>query len=354
MKQEKDASGKNGEQENLQEPCAPVEVPEPGFSAKSLAVALVLLCIAGAGIYFLLKWNSDSTSMSTTYNLKEFEKTRPEIILFDELKPIPAGFKRASCTAIGPDGLIYAGGDTQVSVFDMEGRKLWQIDLQIRPTCIAVADNKDIFVGSSSQVSVFNKEGADTRTWKFEKGSIITGISLAGKKVFIADAGKKMVHVKDLDSPEKEEHKIGVASKETGDDGIVVYSPFLDVTASDNDLVFVTDPGRHRVKLYSYSGGLVSTWKSNPTPAIEGFSGCCNPTYIALRPDGSIVTSEKAIPRIKLYSSTGEFIGVVAPPESFSDSQSPCDVAVDRNGGVYVMDSAKGNIRIFVEKQKVK
>jgi len=117
--------------------------------------------------------------------------------------------------------------------------------------------------------------------------------------------------------------------------------------------VVVNDPGRHRIKIYTYSGGLVSVWKSNPTTAIGGFSGCCNPSHIALCPDGNIVTSEKAIPRIKLYSPAGDFIGVVAPPESFVSGQSPCDVAAGGNGRIYAMDPATGNIRVFVEKKKV-
>ena len=53
-----------------------------------------------------------------------------------------------------------------------------------------------------------------------------------------------------------------------------------------------------------------------------------------------------------MYSPSGDFIGVVAGPESFKAGQLPCDIAVDRKGGVYAIDPATGNIRIFVEKSK--
>lgn len=317
---------------------------------KNYAIAVLLLCLAGTGIYFALKGKPDSSSAAKTYNLDEYRKTNQDIILFNELTPIPTGFKIPTCIAIGSDNRIYAGGDTQVRVFDADGKELRQINLKAQPTCIAVADNNQIFVGFPTQVSVFNPDGIEINSWNFDKGSIIRGIALTGKNVFIADAGKKLVHVKDLSNPEKEGFKIGVANKETGDDGIVIYSPYLAVAAGDNDLLAVVDPGRHRIKFYSQSGELISAWKSNPSTNIEGFSGCCNPAHIALCPDWRIVTSEKAIPRIKLYSPSGDFIAVVAGSESFKAEQAPCDIAVDKQGIVYAMDPGTGNIRIFREK----
>ncbi len=317
---------------------------------KNYAIAVLLLCLAGTGIYFALKGKPDVSSADKVYNLDEFRKTSQDIILYNELPPIPTGFKTPTCIAIGPDNRIYAGGDSQVRVFDTDGKELRQINLQARPMCIAVSEDKNVFVGFSTQVSVFNSDGIEIKSWNFDRGSIIRGIALTGKNVFIADAGKKLVHVKDLASPEKEGFKIGGANKETGDDGIVIYSPYLGVAAGENDLLAVIDPGRHRLKFYSQSGELISVWKSNPSAGIEGFSGCCNPVHIALCPDWRIVTSEKSIPRIKLYSPSGDFIGVVAGPESFKAGQPPCDIAVDNKGIIYAIDPGTGNIRIFKEK----
>lgn len=322
-----------------------------GFNMKNYAIAVLLLCLAGTGIYFALKGKPDTSSTAKVYNLDEYRKTDNDMILYSELHPIPTGFKTPTCIAIGSDNRIYAGGDSQIRIFDVDGRELRQINLQARPTCIAVDGNGNIFAGFPAQVSVFNSDGAEIRSWTFDKGSIIRGIALTGKNVFIADAGKKLVHVKDLVHPEKEGFKIGVANKETGDDGIIIYSPYLDVAAGENDLVAVIDPGRHRIKFYSQSGELISAWKSNPSAGVKGFSGCCNPSNIALCPDWRIVTSEKGIPRIKLYSPSGDFIGVVAGPESFKAEQPPCDIAVDGKGIIYAIDPGTGSIRIFKEKE---
>jgi hypothetical protein len=319
---------------------------------KNIAVGLLLICLVGIGVYFGLKGNSDGPSATEIYNLDEFQKTDKDIILYNELPSLPTGLKNPTCMAIGSDNKIYAGGDSQVRIFDTDGKEVRRFNLPSQPTCIAIAENNDVYVGFPMRVSVFNSDGVEIKSWEFAKGSIITSIALAGQSAFIADAGKRIVHVKDLSGLEKGERNIGAIDKKTGDDGIVIYSPYFDVAVCGNDLLAVVDPGRHRIKLYSQSGELISAWKSNPTIKIDGFSGCCNPAHIAIRPDGNIVTSEKGIPRIKVYSPVGDFIGVVAAPELFKAGQHPCDVTVDKKGRIYAIDPATGNIRIFMEKAK--
>jgi len=65
--------------------------------------------------------------------------------------------------------------------------------------------------------------------------------------------------------------------------------------------------------------------------------------------DGSFVTSEKGLVRIKIYKSSGEFLGVVAPPTKFDDKiegQAP-DVAVDNKGNIYALDFDRKVLRVF-------
>jgi sugar lactone lactonase YvrE len=341
---------KNGKCEPLNDSSEIKSASVSGFSLKSMAVGVILFCLAGVGIYFALKGNSSGASAVETYNLDEYRKTDKALILYSELQSNPSGLKEPTCIALGPDNSIYAGGDRKIRVFDMDGKEMRQFNLQAQPFAMAVAENNDIFVSFGARVSVLNPNGTETKSWEFELGSIITSIAVSGQLVFMADAGKRVVHVKDLSGPEKEERKIGAIDKKSGDDGIVVYSAYFDVAVGDNDLITVVDPGRHRIKLYSQAGELISAWKSNPATGIGGFSGCCNPSHIALCPDGRIATSEKGIPRIKLYSPAGDFIGVVAGPESFKAGQLPCDIAVDKKGRVCALDPATGRIRIFVEK----
>ena len=63
------------------------------------------------------------------------------------------------------------------------------------------------------------------------------------------------------------------------------------------------NPGRHKIEAYTFDGELETSW-GTPATTIGGFSGCCNPTHIAMLPDGSFVTSEKGLARVKVYDST--------------------------------------------------
>jgi len=94
---------------------------------------------------------------------------------------------------------------------------------------------------------------------------------------------------------------------------------------------------------------------------IEGFTGCCNPVALAVLPDGGFVTCEKAVVRVKAFGPDGRFKGVVAGPvqltgsvgEAFQNADQgrarPFDVAADGQGRVYVLDTIRGAVRIFVK-----
>ena len=83
---------------------------------------------------------------------------------------------------------------------------------------------------------------------------------------------------------------------------------------------------------------------------LEGFSGCCNPSNIAMLSDGSFVTSEKGIERVKIHTPSGEFKTVVASPDMFEEGTRGIDLAVDSKDRIYVLDPVKKLIRIFEKK----
>ena len=85
--------------------------------------------------------------------------------------------------------------------------------------------------------------------------------------------------------------------------------------------------------------------------SMEGFCGCCNPSNFAMLSDGSFVTSEKGIERIKVYGPGGIFRNVVAGPDSFIEGTRGIDLAVDAQDRILALDPEKKQIRIFTLKK---
>ena len=83
---------------------------------------------------------------------------------------------------------------------------------------------------------------------------------------------------------------------------------------------------------------------------IEGFCGCCNPSHITILDDGKFVTSEKGIPRVKVYNRLGTLESVVSGPGQFLEGTEGLDLARDSNGTIYVLDPMKKAVRIFEKK----
>ena len=124
----------------------------------------------------------------------------------------------------------------------------------------------------------------------------------------------------------------------------------------------MNNTGRHRVEAYTRDGDLEFSW-GKASAAIEGFCGCCNPTGLALLPDGRCVTCEKGLPRVKVYSPQGVFESVVAGPESFPENANATfvngaedcrlgglDAAVDSQQQIYVLDLVTGEMHVMKHK----
>jgi 6-phosphogluconolactonase (cycloisomerase 2 family) len=110
--------------------------------------------------------------------------------------------------------------------------------------------------------------------------------------------------------------------------------------------LWVVNPGMHALENYTDEGELRGYWQ-HASMDIEGFTGCCNPAHVAVLEDGSFVTSEKGMVRVKVYNASGSLQSVVAPPSKFKDNGKAPDVAVDSKDHIYALDYDKNRIRIF-------
>jgi hypothetical protein len=72
---------------------------------------------------------------------------------------------------------------------------------------------------------------------------------------------------------------------------------------------------------------------------------------MAIRKDGSFVTSEKGLVRVKIYAPSGELVGVVAPAKDFEKGIHGLDLAVDSKDRILVLDPGTSTVRVYALKR---
>ena len=178
----------------------------------------------------------------------------------------------------------------------------------------------------------------------------------------VADAGQRTIHR--YDPAGKLLGHIDGHDPAVGDQlGFVLPSPHFDVAVSSDGMVCVVNPGKRRIERYTLDGHFADAW-GQMGESVEGFCGCCNPVALAILPDRRFVTAEKGIPRVKVYSPEGKFLGVVAGWEVLAPNAGSTvetreqyrlpvlDLAADSQGRVLVLDPGTGKVRIFEPKQE--
>jgi hypothetical protein len=259
-------------------------------------------------------------------------------------------------------------GDQAVHIFLTDGSPHATIQTKGNPRCLAVGGEAhrlpgQLYVGTEKGVEVFSPSGEAEGLWPLaDDARLLTSIAVADDALFVADAGNKVVLRLDKDG--KLVSEIGRADPDREMPGFIIPSPYFDVAISSVGELYIVNPGARRVQMYTPDGELDGFW-GQAGSQIEGFFGCCNPVHLAILPDGRFVTSEKGIPRIKVYDALGEFESVVAGAKELGISESAAgdaraskenrifDIATDSFGRVLVLDSSKKCIRVFIPKQEM-
>ena len=294
------------------------------------------------------------------YDIAKFREVEAEQVLFKEVAKLQPGLEKLSALAIAPDGRILVAGDKTIVIFDSEDHEQGRIPIPATPDCMAVAPDGTIFLGMRDSIHVLSAEGKLESTWpKISEKSYITSIAAGEKEVYVADAGQRVVLRFDREA--KLLQRIGEADETREIPGFIVPSPYFDVAFDTQGALWAVNPGRHGLEHYRPNGDLVAAWY-RPTMDVTGFCGCCNPSHVAFRSDGTLVTTEKGLSRVKLYSPDQAYAGLVAAPGAFEESvdaalscelETPLlDLAVDTRDRVLVIDERMNAVRIFQEKKK--
>jgi hypothetical protein len=338
---------------------------ESGLITKELLVAVAMLCAAAGVVVVALSVDFSPPEKSTLgedyeYDLSDASEIDPALLICVERpqRAIPTGLMVSRAVASGPDGQVCVAGDRSVRIFSAKGEPAGRLEFDDQPRCLAVGAGGVLYVGFRDHVRVMDLAGAERARWaNAGEKAMLTSIALLGDEIFVADAGGRAVLRYSAEGELR--GKIGLKDKTRGVEGFVVPSPYFDVVAGADGLVRVVNPGRHRVEIYTPDGEPRGWWGGRRSLRIADFCGCCNPSALAITPDGEYVTAEKGLFRVKIYDGDGEMLGVVAGPGSFlpevvagAEAQlgaapTALDLTVTRDGEILILDPRAAEVRVF-------
>lgn len=340
------------------------------LSMRSIAVGVLVGMAIGVGVVAWSRINptgNQGSGLSEVfdYNLEQYAKINPALIRYDEKALIATEMTEPRAVAVGPDDRIFVAGDKAIVVFDADGKKLKTIKLESEPRCLAVGRAEHVspgrlYVGMKDHIEVFDTDGRQLSVWKRPSDrTVLTSIAVSEEDIFAADAGSLVVWHYDHNG--KVIGQIGKRDASRDIPGFVVPSAYFDVAIAPDGLLRAVNPGLQQIEAFTFDGHLELSWGKRGL-GIDAFCGCCNPSNIAILSDGRVVTAEKGIPRVKVYSPTGKFECVVVGPSVLAPNPSaltegcgectlhPVDLAVDSRDRVLVLDPAIRSVRIFVRK----
>jgi len=282
------------------------------------------------------------------YNIDKFMKTDPDLIHYTQIQQIRIDMKKLYGLTIDSEDRIYITGDKSLLILDKDGKQILKNSLEIKAKCIDSGDDNLLYLGMTDHVEVYDNRGNRKDIWSsLGNNAIITSIAVTQKNIFVADAGNRMV---------MRFNKTGrllniIGEKNIGKKipGLLIPSPFCDIAFGPDGYLWVVNPGRHALEKFNEEGDLISYWKTGASMNIEDFCGCCNPVHMTIMNDGSFVTSEKGLPRVKIYNKRGDFISVVAGCENFLKRTTGLDLAVDSGNRIFVLDPKAVVLRVFLK-----
>jgi len=329
-----------------------------GSIIANIAIALVIIVAIVAA--FLAIWGMDITGkqgnkLGGEFTLNSTREIADHLMQWQEVSPIDSAIKSPrSLAAAG--GKIYVGGDDMIGIYAEDGREIdtWKIDG--KAVALDVGEDGSVYVATPGGVIILAADGESVKAkWDApEAKSVFVSIALAGNRLFVTDYGRREVLIYDLHGKLLRT----IDGKSDGQGGFNLPSPYFYTATGNDGLVRVvntgaTGRGAKRIEAYTVEGERKFAWGKEGED-IEGFCGCCNPVAIAFLPNGEVVTAEKTMPTIKVFSPDrdGAIVSVVAGPKQFGKSLAE-DLAVDSKGRILALVLKTSRIRVFQRKIQV-
>lgn len=326
--------------------------PQKTGTDRLLTIAIVVLSVAGV-LYFGLRAILDRPGSEGpnpyALDLTAFEQDADIPVAYAQVQAISFNSKHALSMARDDDGNLYVSTLMGILKFDAAGKRLDSFTVEGAATCLAVDSQQQLYLGMGDRVEKLDASGNRVEAWEtLGPNAVVTSIAASDSVVYVADAGQ--LRVWKFTPSGTLLNTVGMKDELKGVPGYVIPSPYFDVAIGLDGTLWAANTGRHSLENYTSAGYLNQSWGEYGT-AIDEFCGCCNPSHFAILNDGGFVTSEKGIPRVKVYDREGQFVALVARTDQFKDRTVGLDLATDDVGRIYVLDPAQEAVRVFEKSQ---
>lgn len=288
-----------------------------------LNLSAPIVMIAFTALFILLSMDSDKkrekTNTLNTFTKKYIREHRIELPF-------------SNCTSFTVDEFIFAAAENSIYRINEEGSVTGIIKLpNYIQSLTSMGKNRIIAAaGSSLYIIDFAKNSSSLFT-TLGNESIITSLKYTHNKVYAADAGQKIVYIFSIKGMLLQ--VLSFSEKHP----LLLPSPNFDIGINEDESIWITNTGNHKIDLYSNSGEYI---RSTGSADMNSFTGCCNPVKIELISGNRIVTWEKGLNRISIYTSEGKREASIFTNQLFSNSKELIDMEFYGNILYLLQDNA--------------
>jgi len=246
---------------------------------------------------------------------------------------------RITGVTVDDAGKLFAAGDRSIGVFDAGGDFVDSFSTSDAAWSICWG-NDALWIGLQGAVETVDRTGRVVDRIADQQLGLVTGVAVMGDFLLAADATNKRLAL----------YERGVWKRhvglETNTRGFMIPNGVLVVAADGARRQFVVaHPQKHRVERYEADGSPAGSFGKFGNEAPEDFGGCCNPNTIAASPGGLVIVSEKALPRIKVFSHEGAFLA--ASPDGVFDLNAKNLALAATDARVFAADPVRCTIQAF-------
>lgn len=302
-----------------------------------MAIVIFLVVLLILGYFLITPKNKKSNQNPYALELEKYHRVDSQLYCkanISSLKIVPVNPVGICVDACGT---MYVTSRQSLFKLDKNGTVISEIKLPGNAGSLSFGPNNKLYVSLTNRIVVLNTGGKIVAEWEtVNPAGFITSVAVNKNFVFAADSYTKKVYWFNFEG-----NIVKISGQKNADSpatDFVVPSQYFDCAICSDKNIWVVNPGRQLLVKLDSSGNELQHWgKSSTGP--EGFCGCCNPSHLGVMNDGSFITSEKGIPRVKKYNARGELQCVFNL--KFPEGTTGLDICTMGNDVIYVLEPAR-------------